>query len=151
LGGFAAPLFLWLAGLALVLSATRLEARSGSRATAIDAICRRGLEIFLLAFLFRVQAFIISPSSHPVTLFRVDILNVMGPAIVAAGLLWALSSKPAVLVGLYAVAAVVCALATPIVRSAAAVDVLPVWLQWYLRPSGEHTTFTLLPWAGFVF
>jgi uncharacterized membrane protein len=24
-------------------------------------------------------------------------------------------------------------------------------VQWYLRPAGEFTTFTLLPWAGFVF
>jgi uncharacterized membrane protein len=26
-----------------------------------------------------------------------------------------------------------------------------VWFQWYLRPAGELTVFTLLPWAGFVF
>ena len=28
---------------------------------------------------------------------------------------------------------------------------LPIWLQWYLRPAGEFTMFTLFPWAGFVF
>src|SRR5207302_11501396 len=61
LGGFAAPLFLWLAGLAVVLSATRTMERTGSRATAVDAICRRGLEVFILAFLFRLQAFVVSP------------------------------------------------------------------------------------------
>ncbi len=53
----------------------------------------RGVEIFLLAFLFRLQAFIVSPGSHPVTLFRVDVLNVMGPAMVVAGLLWAAASQ----------------------------------------------------------
>ena len=47
--------------------------------------------IFVLAFLFRVQAFIVSPGNHLVTLFRVDILNIMGPAIVAAGLAWAIA------------------------------------------------------------
>jgi uncharacterized membrane protein len=26
-----------------------------------------------------------------------------------------------------------------------------VWLQWYVRPAGELTVFTLFPWAGFVF
>ena len=51
-------------------------------------ICRRGLEIFVLGFLFRLQGFIITPGSHPVTLFRVDILNIMGPAIAVAGLVW---------------------------------------------------------------
>jgi surface polysaccharide O-acyltransferase-like enzyme len=30
-------------------------------------------------------------------------------------------------------------------------NALPTWVQWYLRPAGEYTTFTLLPWAGFVF
>ena len=65
--------------------------RGGSRRDAAEAVCRRGLEIFILAFLFRLQAFIVSPGSHPVTLFRVDILNIMGPAIVAAGLVWALA------------------------------------------------------------
>ena len=40
---------------------------------------------------------------------------------------------------------------TPIVRAAAAVDALPIWWQWYIRPYGDYTTFTLFPWAGFVF
>ena len=48
-------------------------------------------------------------------------------------------------------AAVATALAAPVVRAAAWVDALPTWLQWYLRPAGEHTTFTLFPWIGFVF
>src|SRR5204863_3351482 len=81
LGGFAAPLFLWLAGLATVLSATRAAERTGSRRAAVEMICRRGLEIFVLGFLFRLQGLIITPGGHPVTLFRVDILNIMGPAI----------------------------------------------------------------------
>ena len=27
---------------------------------------------------------------------------------------------------------------------------MPLWFQWYLRPFGDHTTFTLFPWGGFV-
>ena len=49
LGGFAAPLFLWLAGVGIVLSAERTARRTGSRRTAAAAVCRRGLEIFILA------------------------------------------------------------------------------------------------------
>src|SRR4051812_7218226 len=82
LGGFAAPLFLWLAGIGVALSAAALLRRLYSRADVIEAVARRGLEIFILAFLFRLQAFIVSPGSYLVTLFRVDILNVMGLAIV---------------------------------------------------------------------
>jgi uncharacterized membrane protein len=151
LGGFAAPLFLWLAGVGVALSASRTVARGGTRAAVVEAICRRGLEIFLLAFLFRLQAFVISPGSAPVMLFRVDILNVMGIAMVAAGLLWPLADRPVPRVVLYAFAATAIALVTPIVRASPLVDALPVWMQWYVRPAGELTTFTLLPWAGFVF
>jgi uncharacterized membrane protein len=150
LGGFAAPLFLWLAGLSVVLAATRVAERRG-RADAVDAVARRGLEIFALAFLFRLQAFVASPGGSPIALFRVDILNVMGPALVGAALVWATGLSRAALVGVYAAIAAAIALATPIVRVAPIVDALPTFLQWYVRPAGEHTTFTLFPWAGFVF
>jgi uncharacterized membrane protein len=151
LGGFAAPLFLWLAGLAVVLAATRAAERTGSRRAAVETICRRGLEIFILAFLFRLQGLIVTPGGHPVTLFRVDILNIMGPAIVVAGIVWGLARTATARVLAYAAIAAAIAMATPIVRVAPAVGALPLWLQWYVRPFGELTIFTLFPWAGFVF
>ena len=151
LGGFAAPLFLWLAGLAVVLAAGAAVRRGGSRRDAGAAVCRRGLEIFILAFLFRLQAFIVSPGGHPITLFRVDILNIMGPGIVAAGVVWALVESPALLTAIYVCLAAGMSLAAPLVRTMAAVDVLPVWMQWYIRPAAEYTTFTAFPWDGFVF
>jgi uncharacterized membrane protein len=151
LGGFAAPLFLWLAGLAVVLSATREAERTGSRLRAVDTVARRGLEIFILAFLFRLQAFLASPGSSPVMMFRVDILNVMGPAIVAAGLVWGCAATARGRVVAFAVLAAAMAMVTPIVREAAFIDTLPIWGQWYLRPFADYTTFLLLPWAGFVF
>jgi uncharacterized membrane protein len=151
LGGFAAPLFLWLAGLASVLSAERSAGKLGSRDAALDAVCRRGLEIFILGFLFRLQAFIVSPGSHPIALFRVDILNIMGPAIVAAGLVWWSATDERAQAALFAALAGAIALATPIVRELAIVGSLPTWVQWYIRPAGEYTTFTSFPWIGFVF
>jgi uncharacterized membrane protein len=151
LGGFAAPLFLWLAGLAVVLAAAAAVRRGEGRREAAEAVCRRGLEIFILAFLFRLQAFLVSPGGHPITLFRVDILNIMGPAIVATGLVWALVESPALLLSIYACLAAGMAMAAPLVRTMGAVDVLPVWVQWYIRPAAEYTTFTAFPWAGFVF
>ena len=151
LGGFAAPLFLWLAGVAVVLAAGRAEARSGSRATAVDGICRRGLEIFILAFLFRLQAFMLSPGAHPITLFRVDILNVMGPAIVFAALAWLVTDSKVSSTVLFSLLATAVAMATPLVRHLPVVDRLPLLLQWYVRPSGDNTTFTSFPWIGFVF
>jgi uncharacterized membrane protein len=152
LGGFAAPLFLWLAGLGVALSAARITENEDRRA-AMLTIVRRGLEIFILAFLFRLQAFIISPGSYLVTIFRVDILNVMGPAIVLTGLIWAFGGRhrSLVLCAAYSVAAAAIALVTPAIRVAPFVDLLPEGLQWYVRPKGDLTNFTMFPWAGFVF
>lgn len=151
LGGFAAPLFLWLAGLGLALSATRTVARTGSRSAAARALVQRGAWIFLLAFLFRLQAFLVSPGGPPIALLKVDILNVMGPALVATALIWC--AAPGLRSAVLACAAVGTAIAmvTPIVRTAGWVDGLPDWVEWYLRPARERTTFTLFPWSGFVF
>src|SRR5262245_52006891 len=151
LGGFAAPLFLFLAGVGLVLSATRVAERAGARLTAVEAVTRRGLEIFILAFLFRLQALIVSPGGPLVSLFRVDILNIMGPAMVLAALVWGVAATTTARVVSYAALTAAIAMITPLVRAAAWVTSLPVWLQWYLRPAGEYTTFTMLPWAGFLF
>lgn len=150
LGGFAAPLFLFLAGLALVLAAERALMRTGNRRAAIGSIVGRGAEIFILAFLFRIQAFVLSPGGWAVTIFRVDILNVMGPAIAVSGLLWGISRTRSTAVLAQSAAAVTLAMLTPVVRVAGWVAWLPTWGQWYLRPSGDNTTFTLFPWAGFV-
>jgi len=150
-GGFAAPLFLWLAGLGVALSAARTARRTGSRGAAVRTACRRGFEIFLLALLFRLQAFILSPGGRALMILRVDVLNVMGPSMIAAALVWGASRRASVRITLFTLLAAIAALATPLVRHSSAVDVLPVFLQWYLRPSGEMTMFTLFPWAGFVF
>jgi uncharacterized membrane protein len=150
LGGFAAPLFLWLAGLGVAMAAARTEQRQG-RAAAAEAACRRGLEIFVLGFLFRLQALLLTPGGALLTLFRVDILNVMGPSMIAAALLWAAVGSTRTRVALLSTAAAMVAMATPIVRASPAVGLLPVWLQWYVRPYADMTTFTLFPWAAFVF
>jgi uncharacterized membrane protein len=150
-GGFAAPLFLWLAGVGVAMSMARTLDRTNSRREALRAATKRGAEIFLLAFLFRLQAFVVSPGGPAIALFRVDVLNVMGPAMVVAGLLWVAARTTTTQVMLLTAAATAVALATPLVRAAAAVNHLPVWVQWYLRPAGEFTTFTMMPWSGFVF
>src|SRR5499427_7386550 len=135
LAGFAAPLFLWLAGVSVVLAAEASVGRGKSRRDAAGLVCRRGLEIFALAFLFRLQAFVVSPGAHPITLFRVDILNIMGPAIVAGGLIWLVSRSRAVMLGLYAAVATAFAMLTPLARAATPISRLPIWVQWYIRPS----------------
>ena len=58
-GGMGTTLFLTLAGVAVALSAGSKLRRTGSPAAASAAVARRGLEIFLLAFVFRFQAWML--------------------------------------------------------------------------------------------
>src|SRR5689334_20457711 len=89
LGGFGAPLFLFLAGIGAVLSAGSKARRSGDDAGAARAVQKRGLQIFALAFLFRLQSWVLGGFTAPAwSMLKVDILNVMGPAIIVAAMLW---------------------------------------------------------------
>jgi uncharacterized membrane protein len=149
--GFAAPLFLFCAGLSVALSAGAKLRRHGDAAAASRAVMKRGAWIFLLAFLFRIQAWILGWSHNPAALLKVDILNVMGPSIVAAGALWALFHGRGVLCMAFGVATAVIAFTTPAVHETAALDVLPDALESYLRPPRGAGWFSVFPWTGFVF
>lgn len=150
-GGFGAPLFLFLAGVAVPLSAGSKARRFGRTPPAVSAVVSRGLEIFILAFVFRLQSFVLSPGSTVLGLFKVDILNIMGPAIVIAALLWWLGRTPRGRLLIFVGATLAVALLTPIVRVSPLVDDLPLYFTWYLRPMNGHTNFTMLPWSAFVF
>ena len=105
-GGTGSGLFLFLAGIASALSAGSKWRRHGDPAAAAGAVAWRGLEIFLLAFLFRLQAWFVSWSQDPGDLLKVDILNIMGPSIVAAALMWRLFPSVRARTLLFAAAAV---------------------------------------------
>ena len=150
LGGFGAPLFLLLAGVSVALSAGSKMRRGLHRKTASGAVVRRGLEIFGLAFLFRVQAMVVSWGPWW-SLLKVDILNIMGPAIMAAAALWgAMKTTRGRLVG-FALATLALTFLTPPVRATSILAVLPDALEGYLRPRPGYTNFAVFPSAGFVF
>jgi uncharacterized membrane protein len=151
LGGFGAPIFLFLAGVTIVLAAGG-RVRTGALPEAAAASARaRGWQIFGMAFLFRLQSWVLSGGAPLDTLLKVDILNVMGLAMIGVAAFWGLANRDAGRVALLGAAAVVLAMLTPIVRAAPWLAALPDPLEWYLRPHAGRTTFTLLPWAGFLF
>jgi uncharacterized membrane protein len=148
--GFGAPMFLFLAGTSVALSAGSKFRRSGDARAAARAVMHRGGWIFFLAFVFRVQAWILG-WGPPRTLLKVDILNIMGPSIVAVAALWgALRSTRARAIASGAVALAVAYL-TPIVRSTPILDALPNPVEAYLRPIPGLSNFFLFSSAGFVF
>jgi uncharacterized membrane protein len=149
LGGFAAPLFLFFAGVAVSLSAASKARRLGDVRAAMRAVQKRGLEIFALALLFRLQSKILSNGPWW-TLLKVDILNIMGPSITAAATLWGLARSPGARMAAFGVAMAGMVWFAPAVRGFDALALLPDAIEAYFRPVPGLSNFTLFPWAAFV-
>jgi len=149
-GGFGAPGFLFLAGIALALAAGSRIRRGRTPEEAAALARRRALQIFGLAFLFRLQSWVISGGNPIQTLLKVDILNVMGLSMLASAMLWGLARVRWGRFAWIAGATVLVAMITPVVRSSVWPSMLPDPVEWYIRPIPGRGTFTLFPWAGFL-
>jgi uncharacterized membrane protein len=148
IAGMAAPLFLFLAGLTIAMAAAARAAKVGHRDAAAMAR-KRGLQIFALAFLFRLQSQLLGWGAF-MNFLKVDILNVMGLAMIAAAILWSVSAKRPVRITLFAIATVAVAMTTPLIREASMLAALPDAIEAYIRPLPGRTNFALFPWAAFV-
>lgn len=149
-GGFGAPAFLFLAGIAIALASGSRSRRGLTQEEVARLAYRRGLQIFGLAFLFRLQAWIVSGGVFQSTLLKVDILNVMGLAMLAGAALWVVGATAPRRALLMTAAAVAVAMLTPLVRESTILGWLPDQVEWYLRSAPGKATFTLFPWAGFL-
>ena len=148
IAGLASPLFLFLAGLSLSMAAS-LRATAIGHAAAARMALKRGAQVLALAFLFRLQSQLLGWGALA-NFLKVDILNVMGVAMMAAALLWGVSQARVVRIALFALATIAVAMSTPLVREAGALAGLPDPLEAYIRPVPGRTTFALFPWAGFL-
>jgi uncharacterized membrane protein len=149
-GGMGTATFLMLAGVAVALSAGSKARRLGSAAAASNAVVRRGLQIFGLALLFRLQAFVLGWSDNYQDLLKVDILNIMGPSIVAAALLWRTASSARGRCLVFGAAALLTTFVTPALRQAS-FQPLPDFLEAYLTPVAGLSNFVFFPWTALVF
>ncbi|PYS00134.1 MAG: hypothetical protein DMG12_18675 [Acidobacteria bacterium] len=88
LGGFPAPIFLFLVGISLAMVLDRKRARGASTAELARNVVRRGGGILLLAYAFRLEQFLVwYPASDWGDVFRVDTLNCIAVSTVFIGLL----------------------------------------------------------------
>ena len=149
-GGMGSALFLFLAGVAVALSAGARLRRTGSAAAAANGVVRRGLQVFALAFVVRLQEWILGWSSNPSDLLKVDILNVMGPSIVVSALLWRLGSTTRVRCAIFAVATALVAIVSPLGPSLFGTW-LPDPIEAYFVPVDGLSNFVFFPWIGLVF
>jgi uncharacterized membrane protein len=150
IGGLAAPIFLFLAGVAVAMAGASRARRTGDRRAAAWSVQKRGWEIFGLAFLFRLQAFLLSPGSTVKGIFKADILNIMGPSIAVMAWLWGRIVSPRWRLLVFAALACAFTCVTPLVRQAAWIAWLPDPIEWYIRPFPRMSVFTIFPWVGYV-
>jgi uncharacterized membrane protein len=149
-GGFGAPAFLFLAGVAMPLAIGARLRKGMAAGDALRLARRRGWQVFGLAFLFRFQSWVIS-QGPVLTLLKVDILNILGLSMLAAALLWGFARTRAARIALFIAAAVAVAAVAPAVRASATIAGWPDPLEWYFQPWAGKSSFTLSPWPAFLF
>jgi uncharacterized membrane protein len=148
-GGFGAPIFLFLAGVAIALAAGSRRRKGMSDAATAALARRRGWQIFGLALLFRLQAALLGGGGLQ-SVLKVDVLNVMGLSMLATAILWGLGRRTSGRIVLLAIGAAAVAMLTPIVRSTTLLDWMPDPIEAYVKPIPGLTGFALFPWGGFV-
>jgi uncharacterized membrane protein len=146
LGGIGPAVFLVLTGITL---AFLMDGRERQGLRALDrwkSALRRAGYLFSLAFLFRLQLWLFAfPQSDWTNLFKVDILNCMGLAILLMSVMAIFTTADRV--KLCAALGAAIAAAAPFV-SAIKWNWLPPQLSSYFVPSYQY--FAFFPWAAFV-
>jgi uncharacterized membrane protein len=151
--GWVAPLFLFLAGVSIPLAGTSRMRRGQSQREAGWSLQVRGWQIFLLAHLFRLQSFVLNPNALGSSLFKPDILNVLGLGIVASAFAWSRSSgsAPSAARWLLLPAVVIAGVLTPLSRIWWWPTLLHPRLEAYIRPVESYGVFSLFPITAYIF
>jgi uncharacterized membrane protein len=149
--GWAAPLFLFLAGVSVSLAAASHMRKRKTAAEASWLVQKRGWQVVLLAYIFRLQSFMLSPTSPLSSMLKVDILNVMGLTMVMAAWCWARGKTIRASAPWLLVPAVLCVILAQYSGGWSWPLLFGDRLQGYVRLIGDNANFAVLPWGGFVF
>ncbi|HWB99072.1 MAG TPA: heparan-alpha-glucosaminide N-acetyltransferase domain-containing protein [Bryobacteraceae bacterium] len=145
-GGMAAVLFLFLAGVTFAFQMERLDRHGAPPLARLRSMLRRGGYILGIALLFRISNSIFTIPFPPFqTLLKVDILNCMALAMLVFALL-ALTPAGS-RARLSALLGLAVAVAAPLV-SAADSESIPWLVREYLVPG--RSRFAFFPWASYL-
>jgi len=148
LGGLPAPIFLFLVGVSLALVLDRMRTKGASSRELALKVLRRGGWILLLAYIFRVEQFLMwYPASDWRGIFKVDTLNCIAICTLIVGLLSvACKSRRTNIVLL---SAVTCGFVfvTPWIYP---LKGLPSFILSYLNGNNHPSYFSFFPWSGFT-
>ncbi len=150
-GGWAAPLFLFLAGIALPLAMDSHTRKGLSAREASWMLQKRGWQIWVIAHIFRFQSYVMNPWAVWHSVLKPDILNILGLGMVIVAFCWgrseSLRGRMAWLLGPSLLALSI----APMAREWVWPTLLHPRVEAYIRPNGGFGVFTLFPWVAFVF
>jgi uncharacterized membrane protein len=148
IGGIPSRLFLLLVGVSMAIKFEGQLAAKVERSTMVRVAAKRGVEVIVLGYLFRLQEYILGGCWDWHDLYRVDILNCIGASMVVASVITApIRGKPAYLATALATLAVVAL--GPIIGPHHFPSYLPRPLTSYLggeRPMAWFPLFPSLAW-----
>jgi len=150
IGGMAAPLFLFLAGVAVPLAIAARVRRGATRRDAAWSVQKRGWQVFAVAHLFRLQSFLFNPHADWSGLLRPDILNILGLSLVATAFAGGRAASRRQEWLWYFVPAMAILLISPFARLWWWPTLLHPRLEAYIRPVPNMGVFTLFPSAAYV-
>ena len=152
IGGFAAPLFLFLAGVAVPFAIDGYVSKGETPRRAAWLVQRRGWQVFLIAHLFRFQSFVTRPLATWSSVLKPDILNILGLGL--AGTAWLTGrlrrEDGSVRRNWLLVAAAAILLLTPWTRVWWWPTLLHPRFEAYIRPLNGYGVFELFPWTALV-
>lgn len=151
LGGWAAPLFLFLAGIALPLAMDSHMRKGLSAREAAWMLQKRGWQIWVIAHIFRFQSYVMNPWAVWHSVLKPDILNILGLGMVIVAFCWGRSSSTRGRMAWLLGPALLVLIIAPLSREWLWPAMLHPRMEAYIRPNGGFGVFTLFPWVAFVF
>ncbi len=153
LGGFPARMFLFLAGVSLMLRYSADARRGVSELQARYGAAKRGAEVLVYGLAFRLAEWLFGGASAEATrhLFKVDILNCIGVSLMLCSLLVGpvhLKPRRPPLLALLLIPLFV--LFTPRLQALAYPSWLPAPLGGYLWDANPMGSFPLFPWLAYA-
>ena len=146
LGGLPPAIFLFLTGITFAFLMDSQERQGATTWRRVIAALKRSRYLFALAFLFRLQLYVVGyPTSPASELWRVDILNCMGMAMLILAPMAVFTTRERI--RLCTILGLLIAALAPVVSMIDASGV-PGFVRSYFFPSYNY--FGFFPWAAFL-
>jgi uncharacterized membrane protein len=149
LGGFPAPIFLFLVGVSMALILDRMRQKGASTWALFVRVARRGSWFLLLAYLYRIEQYWIwRPASRWADVFRVDTLNCIAATTLVVGMISLMVRTRRCNLIVMGVVGITVVIITPLVHSIRS-DAPSILLD-YFNGNGRGSYFSVFPWTAFA-